>query len=481
MSIAEKQDIQTKINEAEILVKKDLIKDAIKIYAELLNVYPQYEDAYWRIVDLYIIQDEEDETEDIEHALEYLDKLYSVTEKKEKVLHKKSRILFESGMLGKAEQETSKLIAKYPHRAEYYKLYADILSRMRQFERAIRYYEKAIEKRYEPLSEIYSQLANIYYMLGDYDKAISYFEELIKLTPESPLAYYHLALAYEKKGDLTKVIECADEVLKSRKGNTEMLELKARCLIEMQKYHDAIRVLDEWRKADPENEIDTYVLEAEIYRKQKNYNKALEVYNKVLTIHMSPYILEEKAEVLSLMGRDEEALRVLEDAFNYNTTSETLLRKIINLYFGSHNYERALRFLDSLTYTYRNDPEILYKKAQVLIKLHRLEEALEVMQQIKDYYADDATYWFTKGFILNVLGRNEEAQIAIDKGLSIEEKKPKLWYYKALFFASMRDKAQTLENLRMAFSVAPYLKDEAREEELFDFIRQDKEFRDLLV
>ncbi len=481
MTIVKKEDIQLKINEAEELARKDLIKNAIRVYEEIIKEYPEYEDAYWRIVELYIIQDEEDETEDIECAIEYLDKLLEFSKDKEKVLFTKCKILFESGMLGKAEREINKLIAKYPQRAKYYKLYADILARMRQFERAIRYYEKAIEKRFEPLKDIYSQLANIYYMIGDYDKAISYFNELIKIDSGNPLVFYHLALAYEKKGDLAKVIECVDEVLKTRKGNSEMLELKAKSLIEMQKYHEAIRVLEEWRKCDPENEIDTYVLEAEIYRKQKNYNKALEIYDKVLTIHMSPYILEEKAEVLSLMGRDEEALRVLEDAFNYNTTSESLLRKIINLYFGSHNYERALRFLDSLTYTYRDDPEILYKKVQVLIKLHRLEEALEVLAKIEDYYSDDATYWFTKGFVLNVLGRNEEAQIAIDKGLSIEEKKPKLWYYKALFFASMRDKAQTLENLRMAFSVAPYLKDEAREEELFDFIRQEKEFRDLLV
>ncbi len=471
--------IEEKVKKIEELATNNEVRKAIAEYEKLLDEYPDYEDGYLRLVDLLIIQDEEDETEDIEKAIEYLDKLLSFTENKEVVQYKKCKILFSSGMIGRAEKETSKLVAKYPNNPNYYKLYADILARMRKFERAIHYYEKALAKGYELKAEIYSQLANIYYTLEDYDKAISYFNEVIKFQPDNPINYYHLALAYEKKGDLEKVVECADKALEKRKDNTEMLELKAKALIDMKKYDEAIYVLRKWRDADPDSATDSYLMEADIYRKQRLYNRALETYDKILKTYTSPFVLEEKAEILSLMGRNEEALKILEHAYNYNSSSIVLLKKLINLYMNSKKYDQALKFLNGIGYSHREDPEILYKKVHILTKLHRLEEALEILEKIQHDYEDDASYWFMRGFILNALKRTEEAQKCIDKGLSIEETKPKLWYYKALFYASMRDKEQTIENLRMAFSVAPYLKKEAKEEELFDFLRKDKEFQEL--
>ena len=78
------------------------------------------------------------------------------------------------------------------------------------------------------------------------------------------------------------------------------------------------------------------------------------------------------------------------------------------------------------------------------------------------------------------MGREAEADKCVELGLQLNPQKPKLWYYKALFYASMRKRAEALEALRFAFQLAPSLKKEAKKEELFSFLRKDHEFKQLL-
>jgi len=43
-------------------------------------------------------------------------------------------------------------------------------------------------------------LGNAYLELGRFDEAIAEYERILKLNPNYPLAQYHLAQAYERKG-----------------------------------------------------------------------------------------------------------------------------------------------------------------------------------------------------------------------------------------------------------------------------------------
>jgi tetratricopeptide (TPR) repeat protein len=44
-------------------------------------------------------------------------------------------------------------------------------------------------------------LANAYLELGRFDEAIAEYQRILKLNPNYPLVHYHLAQAYERKGD----------------------------------------------------------------------------------------------------------------------------------------------------------------------------------------------------------------------------------------------------------------------------------------
>ena len=47
-------------------------------------------------------------------------------------------------------------------------------------------------------------LANAYLELGRFDAAIAEYQRILRLNPRYPLVHYHLALAYERKGQLER-------------------------------------------------------------------------------------------------------------------------------------------------------------------------------------------------------------------------------------------------------------------------------------
>jgi tetratricopeptide (TPR) repeat protein len=67
---------------------------------------------------------------------------------------------------------------------------------------AIEYFKQAVSQR--PMAwnidAFEDCLAKAYLELGRFDEAIAEFERILRLNPNYPLAYYHLAQAYERKG-----------------------------------------------------------------------------------------------------------------------------------------------------------------------------------------------------------------------------------------------------------------------------------------
>jgi tetratricopeptide (TPR) repeat protein len=135
-------------------------------------------------------------------------------------------------------------------------------------------------KEYDP------ENPGIYFQIGDlhlsttrnYDAAIKYLSEAIRLKPDYAMAYWVLAAAYSEKKDYAESIKYLLEGLKYQK------EISAYALLadsyERQKnYADAVKVLHEAIRFDPESHL-PYLILARVAMRQKKNEEAIGFYEQ---------------------------------------------------------------------------------------------------------------------------------------------------------------------------------------------------------
>jgi tetratricopeptide (TPR) repeat protein len=146
---------------------------------------------------------------------------------------------------------------------------------------ALANYNKA--KDYDP------QNAAIYFHLGDvhssithnYDAAIKYLTEAIRLKPDYALAHWTLALAYREKKDDAAAIKQFLEGLKYEKSLNAYVLLSD--IYDRQKnYAEAIKTLQEAVRLDPESHS-AYLHLARVYTHQQNNDEAIRFYDHAIS------------------------------------------------------------------------------------------------------------------------------------------------------------------------------------------------------
>jgi tetratricopeptide (TPR) repeat protein len=99
-----------------------------------------------------------------------------------------------------------------PFNTEVFVTKASVFSQLRDHEKAIKYFEKAIEVA-DPMNEdwgvedIMFDLALEYESIHDYQNAIKVFEKILGESPENESAIYEIAYCYERIGNFDKCIE----------------------------------------------------------------------------------------------------------------------------------------------------------------------------------------------------------------------------------------------------------------------------------
>jgi len=126
------------------------------------------------------------------------------------------------------------------------------------------------------------QLTQIYQRQQDAKNLTATWEDIVKRNPDRPDLYYDLSNAYLLSNNVTASIEVLDRVEK-RFGITEAVSLqKQKLWTAIQKPDKARRELEKLAEAMP-NESRYNAILAESYMAEKNYPKALQYYNRILS------------------------------------------------------------------------------------------------------------------------------------------------------------------------------------------------------
>lgn len=86
-----------------------------------------------------------------------------------------------------------------------------------------------------------------YMNLGDYDNAITFYEEVIELDPTHFPALNNLAVMYEEMGELDKAIEYVGELYNLYTDNAEVNSDFIRLLLANKQFEEAVRVVEAYK------------------------------------------------------------------------------------------------------------------------------------------------------------------------------------------------------------------------------------------
>lgn len=126
------------------------------------------------------------------------------------------------------------------------------------------------------------QLAKIYEKKHDAKNLISTWETIVKQHPDNPNHYYDLSNAYIVTNNIPAAIEALDRVEK-KFGISEPVSLqKQKLWSAIDKPEKARKELEKLAEAVPSEPSYSAIL-AESYMAEKNYTKALQYYNRILT------------------------------------------------------------------------------------------------------------------------------------------------------------------------------------------------------
>lgn len=194
--------------------------------------------------------------------------------------------------------------------------------------------QKALEYNPDNL-ELYVDIAPVYYQMKEYDKAIDTYNKALEMVDSVDSQIRSslvggMADAYYSRGDTAQAFQCYEEALKLDPTNSLVMNNYAYFLAVSNTDLDRAERLSALAvKADPENPtvVDTY---AWVFFRKKEYKLALAYIEKAIknSEEENAEILEHYGDILFMNGQFEQAVENWEKALKLNPDSEILERKV---------------------------------------------------------------------------------------------------------------------------------------------------------
>ncbi len=286
--------------------------------------------------------------------------------------------------------------------------------------------------------------ANKEKILGNYELAITLFNQALNIDNSSDASYYELAKIFEKVSKNKESLACAKKAVAINPDNVWYLSFLGEALQKNNMKNEAVEIYEQLVKKDPDN-INTYFDLANALINADKMNEAIKVYDK----------LEEKIGVKQELSMQKE-----------------------RIYLKLNKVDKAIAEIQKLIEA--NPKEIQYYNALAeLYQANNLpEKALETYKKIQELDPDDAFVHLSLANYYRGIGNKEktieELKIAFsNKNLEIETAISILASYFTLIekYSDVKEQALTLNKLLI--STHPH---EPKAYAIYgDFLYQDKQ------
>lgn len=320
--------------------------------------------------------------------------------------------------------------------------------------------QKKLTKQYTANTEAY-QL----YLKGRYywnkrtedglKKAIEFFDQATQKDPNYVLAYSGLSDCYIVLGDYN-LVTTSEATQKAKVAATKAIQLDntfAEAHASMASVYEL-----EWNWKEAGNE----------------YRRAIELNPNYATAHhwYSVY--------LANMGRIDEGIAEIKRAQELDPLSMMINKSVGDRYADARQYDRAFEYYRKTTEMDTNFPLAHEGLGFMYIKKGKYKEALEEFQKTENFTPENPRYYVINAEIYSKQGKNGEAEKTLNGLLELSKKKYVPPGSIAATYSILGQKDQAFEWLEKSFQEHSIRMSYLKDEDVWDNIRDDQRFKDLI-
>lgn len=216
-----------------------------------------------------------------------------------------------------------------------------------------------------PDDDFYYLITELAFLLNDvdqFDRAIAYLEESLKINDSNADVIVDLAYAYEMKGDMVKAIE----------------------------YNDLLLDIDPYS-------FDAWVNIGKLYSMNEQHEKAIDSFDFALTI-IDNDLSAMKMKALSLYLNDnvQEAIYLFRKCLSFSPNDESVYDSLLEAYAALELYDEMMRLIDLKEEQFGGEG-IIARRVSVYISKQEFETAKKLFQQIPEADKNTLEYYMLEG------------------------------------------------------------------------------------
>lgn len=190
-----------------------------------------------------------------------------------------------------------------------------------------------------------------YKITGDYQSAIGYFYECLKILPESPVVKYEIAGMLLANEDLEGALQLAREAVAGNANNMWYKVLLANVLQKKAMIEEACNVYADIIQKYP-NKEEFYLIEASLYASVEKWQKAIDVYDRYENQYgITEPVSIEKIKLYTKLNDLKNASNELSKLIKRFPEKDEYLSLLAELYFNYNQDKKGLEVLNRLLKT----------------------------------------------------------------------------------------------------------------------------------
>jgi tetratricopeptide (TPR) repeat protein len=271
---------------------------------------------------------------------------------------------------------------------------AKLYKKQGEYDRAIEFFEKAIEKKPENaeahylLGDLYGMKGRIADMVREFDASLSYSKKYEKDIKNSRDNYFResfkIGVDAANGGDYTKALEAFNNARIIQPTQTDTYKNLVYVYSRLDSLPGMVQVYEELLAVNPDD-YETYLALAGIHNRRQEYDKTIERLRKAVEIapdSAKPRIIGEIGITYDLMGKSDEAMKTYEEALKINPDNKDLKFNMGRLYFMRDDYASAVKLFSEVWESNPEDFEVNYQVGASYLKIgERLDKKAREIEE----------------------------------------------------------------------------------------------------
>lgn len=315
---------------------------------------------------------------------------------------------------------------------------------------AITYYERVMELAPET-PEIYTTLANALYKLKKFDRGIAIAKQGLALFPEELTIYNTLAIGNIGKGDLRMAIKYYEQALNLAPENIDIYNSLSVLYEGIQDFKTATDIL--LVMPDTLKTPDTYVRLGSIAGKTNDHHAAIEYYRQGYALDTTDITaLIGIGTGFDLLNVKDSAIYYYERTLKHDSLVLTVGKRLIDLYSDTDQYDVLIQMAHTVLKLDHFDGHVRRSLGYALYKTGKLDHALDEFLIASRLDPLDTYSRFYAGKIHLDKGNYKIALEEITSALKINPDFIELWVYLGFIAIDLKD----FKTAEYAFTEAGY-------------------------